>query len=565
MRICAAVPSSSFDIAAAMQEAVGLHRAGRLREADKLYARVLKAAPSHFDALHLSGLCKAQNGQMGEAYRLIAAALKVNARAPEAWLNFANVLHALKRDGEALDALDRALALRPDDANALENRGNALLSLGRPPEALASFDAALARDARRPGALIGRGSARAALGQLNEALADFDAALMLAPGHPSALYNRGNALFALGRYAPALAAFDAAHKAAPQHPQALNNRGRALQALDRHREAVESFDKALALQKDYADAHSNRALSLLTLGELRSGFAEYEWRWRRSGMSDTRRNYRGPLWLGEYPLGGKTILLHAEQGLGDTIQFARYVPLLARAGAKVVLEVQPVLKVLFATLPGALSVHARGEPLPAYDVHCPLGSLPLAFKTTPDTVPLDIPYLQADEARIAKWRPALEALPGKRVALAWAGNPAHPNDRNRSLAPELLEPLLALDGVSFVSLQPDLRERDREWLARHPQVRSLGNELADFADSAALLSLCDLTLAVDTALVHLAGALARPFWVLLPFAPDWRWVSPAGTSPWYPQARLFRQQALGDWTSVIANVCEALARFVAET
>jgi tetratricopeptide (TPR) repeat protein len=561
----AAVPSSSFDIAAAMREAVGLHRAGRLREADKLYARVLKAAPSHFDALHLSGLCKAQNGQMGEAYRLIAAALKVNARAPEAWLNFANVLHALKRDGEALDALDRALALRPDDANALENRGSALLTLGRPPEALASFDGALARDARRPGALIGRGSARAALGQLNEALADFDAALMLAPGHPSALYNRGNALFALGRYAPALAAFDAAHKAAPQHPQALNNRGRALQALDRHREAVESFDKALALQKDYADAHFNRALSLLTLGDLERGFAEYEWRWRRSGMADTRRNYRGALWLGEYPLGGKTILLHAEQGLGDTVQFARYVPLLARAGAKVVLEVQPVLKVLFAALPAAAAVHARGEALPSYDVHCPLGSLPLACKTAPDTVPRDIPYLKADEARIAKWRRALEALPGKRVAIAWAGNPAHANDRNRSLAPELFEPLLALDGVSFVSLQPDLRERDREWLARHPQVRALGNELADFADSAALLSLCDLTLAVDTALVHLAGALARPCWVLLPFAPDWRWVSPAGTSPWYPQARLFRQAALGDWTSVIANVCEALARFVAET
>jgi tetratricopeptide (TPR) repeat protein len=571
VRICAAVPSPSFDIASAMQEALGLHRAGRLREADKLYARVLKAAPSHFDALHLSGLCKAQNGQMGEAYRLIAAALKINARAPEAWQNFANVLHALKRDREALDALDKALALRPDDPGALENRGNALLTLLRPREALASFDAAPTRDARRPGALIGRGSARAALGQFSEALADFDAALNVAPGHPSALYNRGNALFALGRYVEALAAFDAALKAAPQHVQALNNRGRALQALDRHREARESFDKAIALQKDYADAYFNRALSLLTLGDLERGFAEYEWRWRRSGMSDTRRNYRGKLWLGEYRLGGKTVLLHAEQGLGDTIQFARYVPLIARTGAKPVLEVQPALKALFATLPGAVPVQARGEPLPAYDVHCPLGSLPLACKTTADTVPLGIPYLQADAARIAKWRPALEALPGKRVALAWAGNPAHPNDRNRSLAPELLEPLLALDGLSFVSLQPDLREQDREWLARHRQVRSLEGELADFADSAAILSLCDLTLAVDTALVHLAGALARPVWILLPFAPDWRWVSDraqpnsVGTSPWYPQARLFRQQALGDWASAIATVREALARFAAES
>ncbi len=565
MRICAAVSSRPFNIAAAMQEAVGLHRQGRLREAEKLYARVLKAAPAHFDALHLSGLCKAQAGQMGEAYRLMAAALKVNGRAAEAWMNFANVLHALKRDEEALAALDKGLALKPGDASALANRGNALLSLQRPQEAVTAFEEALAHDPRRPDALIGRGSARAALGQMEAALADFDAALALAPGHPSALYNRGNALLDLGRAAEALAAFDAALAAAPNHVQAWNNRGRALQTINRHAEAVQSFDRAIALQKDYADAHSNRALSLLTLGELAAGFAEYEWRWRRTGMSDTRRGYRGALWRGEYPLQRKTILLHAEQGLGDTIQFARYAPLLARAGATAVLEVQPALKPLLATLPGVASVHARGEPLPAYDVHCPLGSLPLALKTESANIPAAIPYLHADDDRIAKWRPALDALPGKRVALAWAGNPAHPNDRNRSLEVELIEPLIALEGVTFVSLQPDLRERDREWLARHRQVRSLGSELNDLADSAAVLALCDLTLTVDTALAHLAGAMGRPLWVMLPFAPDWRWTLAGETSPWYPQAQLYRQPALGDWASVVARLREALTRFAAPT
>ncbi len=546
-----------------MRDAVALQRQGRLREAGKLYTRVLKAVPQNFDALHLLGLCKAQSGQMGEAYRLLASAVKINAQAPDAWINLANVLHALKRDGEALNALDKALALRPGDVAALSNRGNALLALGRMQDALASFDDALTRNPRHGEALLGRGSARAALGQAVDALADFDAVLTLAPGHPGALYNRGNALSDLGRNAEALAAFDAALKTAPDHVKAWNNRGRALQSLNRQREAADSFDKAIARQKDYADAHFNAALSLLTLGDYARGFAEYEWRWARSGMSDTRRNYRGLLWRGEYPLAHKAILLDAEQGLGDTIQFARYAPLIARAGATVVLEVQPALKGLFASLAGIASVHARGESPPAYDVHCPLGSLPLALKTQVSSIPADIPYLRADEARIAKWRPVIEALPGKRVALAWAGNPAHANDRNRSIDVTLLEPLLALTGVSFIGLQRDMRAGDEDFLARHPQIKNIGGELADMADSAAVLSLCDLLIAVDTAVVHLAGALGRAPWVLLPFSPDWRWTVQGERSPWYPQARLYRQPKLGEWDSVIAQVRDALAQFAA--
>ncbi len=545
-----------------MQEAVSLHRQGRLREAEKLYARVLKAAPANFDALHLCGLCKAQSGQMGEAFRLISAALKINAQAPDAWLNLANVLHALKRENEALDALDKALALRPGDADALTKRGAALLGLGRVKEALVSFDEALGRNPRQGEALINRGSARAALGRASEALADFDAVLALTPGHPGALYNRGNALSDLGRYADALATYDAAVRAAPDNAKAWNNRGRALQALNRQRDALDSFDKAAALQKDYADAHFNAALALLTLSDYARGFAEYEWRWMRSGMHDTRRTYRGAFWRGEYALARKTILLHAEQGLGDTIQFARYAPLLARAGATVVLEVQPPLKDLFATLGGVASVHARGEPLPPYDVHCPLGSLPLALKTGIDTIPADIPYLGADETRIAKWRPIIDALPGTRVALAWAGNPAHANDRNRSINVKLLEPLLATNGVSFVSLQRELRAGDDKFLARYPRLKNLAGDLNDMADSAAVLSLCDLLIAVDTAVVHLAGALGCAPWALLPFSPDWRWTLNGERTPWYPQTRLFRQPALGDWVSTIAQVRAALTQLV---
>ena len=552
-----------FNVQQTMQEAVALHQQGRLREAEKLYARVLKAAPDHFDAMHLYGLAKAQAGQMGEAYRLISAALKLNPQAPDAWMNLANVLHTLKRDAEALDCLDRALALRPGDVNALENRGNALLALGRPQDALACFNDVLARNPRHGDALLNRGSALASLGRTEQALADFDAALALMPGHPGALYNRGTALADLGRYVDALAAFDHALAAAPNHAQAWNNRGRALQALNRHEEAIASFDKAIALQKDYADAHFNRALSLLTLGDLPRGFEEYEWRWKRSGMTDTRRGYGKPLWLGEYPLGRKTILLSAEQGLGDTIQFARYAPLVARSGAAVVLEVQPELKSLLSGLDGVASCHARGETLPAYDVHCPLGSLPLALKTAPTTIPADIPYLRADEARIAKWRPRIEALPGKRIALAWAGNVSHANDRNRSIDLALLELLFALDGVSYLGIQGELRGNDAELLARQTNVTHLGGDLADMADTAALLALADLTISVDTSVVHLAGSLGRPVWVMLPFAPDWRWNLTGASSPWYPQARLFRQPALGDWQSLLAALRAELARFVA--
>jgi hypothetical protein len=244
--------------------------------------------------------------------------------------------------------------------------------------------------------------------------------------------------------------------------------------------------------------------------------------------------------------------------LGDTIQFARYAPLLARAGATVRLEVDPALKTLMAPLPGIASCDALGEKLPAYDVHCPLGSLPLALKTGPSNIPADIPYLAADESRIAKWRSAIEALPGRRVALAWAGNPSHPNDRNRSIDPALLEPLVARDGVSFISIQRELRDTDAAWIARHPRVTHVGERLADMADTAAVLALVDLTIAVDTAVVHLAGAMGRPVWVMLPFSPDWRWTLSGEHSPWYPQARLFRQPAAGNWASVIAEVGAAL-------
>jgi tetratricopeptide (TPR) repeat protein len=551
----------SPNLGQALQEAVTLQHQGRLREAEKIYSRVLKAVPDQFDALNLLGTIKAQRGQAGEAYRLIAAALKVNPRAADAWVNLGIVLHALKRDQEALESFDKALALKPGDADALLQRGNALLALGRAQPALAAFDEVLASIPRHAQARLNRGLALAAVGRHQEAVADFEAALAMSPANPAAHYNRGVSLFSLGRYADAVAAYDRALSIASEHVKALNNRGLALQALNRHHDALASYARALELRKDYADAHFHQALALLTIGEFRRGFEKYEWRWRRTGMPAHGRGYGRPLWLGEYPLQGRTILLHAEQGLGDTIQFARYVPLLARAGGKVVLEVQPELKALVGQIAGAAAVVARGEPLPAFDVHCPLGSLPLALKTEPATIPAEGPYLRADDVHIVKWRVRLEALGRPRVAVAWSGNAQHMNDRNRSIPLSGLAPLWSVGSVHFVSVQRELRDGDAELLAREPHVTQIGTELDDFADTAAVAALLDLVITVDTSVAHLAGAMGRPVWILVPFSPDWRWTLSGETSRWYPTARLFRQPSLGDWTSVIERLRSELQGF----
>lgn len=549
------------DVGGALGEAHALQRQGRLREAEKIYGRVLKTMPDHFDALNLLGGLKLQQGQVGEAERLLRAAVKSNPRIAGAWCNLGQSLHALKRVPEALECLDKARALAPDDVGILNQHAQVLVSLGRPHDALAELQQVLARAPNHAEARLTSGLVQAVLGRPEQALADFDAAVQLAPGHPRVHFNRGVALLSLGRYAEAVEANDRAVALAPQHAAAWLNRGKALMQLNRCDDAVASYEKALALRKDYADAHFNRALALLTIGDYRGGFEEYEWRWRRTGMPPQKSRGK-PLWLGEYPLARRTVLVHAEQGLGDTIQFARYVPRLAAGGARVVLEVQAELTSLMRRLDGAAAVVARGEDAPPFDVHCPLGSLPLAMRTERATVPAQIPYLSADDDRLAQWSARLEALPRPRVALCWSGNPTHDNDRNRSIAFSRLAPLFAAP-ASFVSVQRDLRAEDAADVAAAQRVMHVGAGLNDFSDTAAVLALCDLVIAVDTAPLHLAGAMGRPLWALIPFAPDWRWTRDGDTTPWYPTARLFRQPAPGDWDGVIGRVAEELAKLSA--
>ena len=556
--------SAPFNLAQSFNEAMALQRQGRLREAERIYARVLKAAPAHFDALNLLGTVKAQQGQIGEAQRLFAAAVKVNPNVAGAWANLGQALHALKRNDESLQCLDKARTLAPDDLNVLHQHANTLLSIGRTEAALAEFRAVSAREPRHGEARLNCGIACAALGRPEEAVAEFDAALALMPGHPAAHYNRALALQALGRDAEAVEAHDRALAAAPQHAGAWLHRGRALAALKRNDEALASYGKAAALRRGDPDVEFSESLALLALGDYRRGFAKYEARWRRTGMPEQKSRGR-PLWRGEYPLAGKTVLLHAEQGLGDTIQFARYVPLLAATGPKkIVLEVQSELTALLARLDGGATVIARGETPPPFDVHCPLGSLPLAMSTDLSSVPAPIPYLSADSTALAKWSARVDRLKRLRVALAWSGNAGHYNDRNRSIPFARLAPLLSLP-ASFVGIQRELRNDDAARLAAESRVMHLGGELENFTDTAAVMASCDLVISADTAVAHLAGAMGRPLWVLMPFAPDWRWTLEGETSPWYPAARLFRQTAPGNWEDVIARVADELARFTAST
>lgn len=559
--------TAPFDINQSLHEAVALQRQGKLRDAEKVFTRVLKAAPDHFDALNLLGTIKAQLGRMGEAHRLLTAAIKVDPRVAGAWANLGQVLLALKRQDEAAECLDKARALSPDDMAVLYQHANALLSAGRTEQALAEFRLVLMRMPQHAEARLNCGIALAALGHHQEAVAEFDAALTAMPAHPGAHHNRGLALYALGRYAAALEAHDRALVSAPEHAGAWLHRGRALAALKRVDEAVKSYAKARSAGKDHPDIQFSEALALLTLGDYRTGFEKYESRWRRSGMPPPQSR-KGPLWLGDYPLSRKTVLLHAEQGLGDTIQFARYVPLLAASGADVVLEVQRELTALMARLDGGAKIIASGEAPPPFDVHCPLGSLPLALRTEPDSVPAPIPYLSADDAALAKWSARIGALPRPRIAIAWSGNPSHYNDRNRSLAFARLAPLFlhggarGSGGARFISIQRDVRPEDASALAAETRVLHLGGDLENFTDTAAVIALSDLVIAADTAVAHLAGAMGRPLWVLIPFAPDWRWTLNGEASPWYPTARLFRQTALGDWNGVIARVAAELSKYV---
>ena len=381
-------------------------------------------------------------------------------------------------------------------------------------------------------------------------------ALALEPRHVDVLCNRGAALRNLGFHEQALADYDAAIAVAPANLAAHNNRGVALAALNRYDEALDAYERALAIDPADARARFNRGLAHLVRGDLKAGFTDFESRWTGSDTQAGPRPMPAPQWSGREPLAGKTILLHAEQGLGDSIQFARFVPQVAERGATVIVEAHGGLGPLLEPLPGISRVIARGDPLPPHDLHCPLMSLALAFGTTLDTIPNAVPYLRAPQGHLARWRERLGERRRPRVGLAWSGSTTLRNDRNRSIPLAQLAALREMP-FEFFSLQKEVRPADAAALASGAPIAGFAAELADFRDTAALVELMDVVISVDTAVAHLAGALAKPVWVLLPWSPDWRWLLGREDSPWYPTARLWRQSRAGDWAGVIERVRDA--------
>jgi Tfp pilus assembly protein PilF len=397
----------------------------------------------------------------------------------------------------------------------------------------------------------------------NLALELIDKALALNPNSADAVNNRGNALQELKRYDEALASYDKALALKPDHAEAFNNRGHALLALNRIDEALANYREALRLRPDVPLAHTELAYALLSAGRFEEGWEEHEWRWKTKQMSGEARDFPAPLWCGE-AIGDRVILLHAEQGFGDTLQFCRYVPRIA-AGARTVLEVQAPLARLLSRLPGIMAIVARGDRLPPFDLHCPLLSLPRAVGTTLDSIPAATPYLAADPARAAGWRRRLAGLDGLRVGLVWAGGQRMKwqhlaIDRRRSIALDTLAPLGETSGVSFISLQKDGPAAQAANPPHGMALHDFSADLHDFEDTAALIDGLDLVISVDTAVAHLAGALGKPVWLLNRFDTCWRWLLDRDDSPWYPQLRQFRQPSPGDWNSVISAVKDALQR-----
>ncbi|NRO95119.1 tetratricopeptide repeat protein [Paraburkholderia sp. NMBU_R16] len=571
-------PGNPRQLATLLQQAVALQQNGALSDAEEIYREILAQRPRHFDALQLLGALALQTGRIEEGAQLLQRAIDIDGTQAPLHSNLAFALNALGRPRDALASANRALALKPGFADALNNRGMAFAALDRPDEALTSFDQALAAKPDFAAAWNNRSCALRDLGLAAEALESCDAALKLRPNYAQAWSNRGNALSDLNRPHEAQASYARALELAPDFVDAWNNLGLTFVDLNRHADALESYERALALAPDAVETRWNRALCLLQLGRLDEGWAEYEWRWRRKRIAAGSRASAAPQWRGDAPLDGKTILLHAEQGLGDTLQFCRYASLVARRGARVILEVQPELMRLLRDLDGVAELIVSGAPLPRFDYHCPLLSLPLALHTTLDTIPATVPYLHADHEDSERFRVRVdEAMAGSdsgalKVGLVWAGGArAHvpelrKNDARRSLAFEQLAPILDVPHVRFFSLQKgaaatQLREAQAGQGVLQAAARRIvdwTDDLQDFADTAALVANLDLVISVDTSTAHLAGAMNRPVWILNRLDTCWRWMLEREDSPWYPSARLFRQPSLGDWTTVLAAVAHAL-------
>ncbi|MCX8519158.1 MAG: tetratricopeptide repeat protein, partial [Methylophilaceae bacterium] len=516
-------------------------------------------------------------------------------------------LHSLQRYAEAVSSYDQAIHLNPGFADAFFGRGNALKALKQLEQAIVSYEASMAINPHFALAYCGRGTVWAELEQPEKALADFAQALLLDPNCAEAYFNQGLSLQTINAHEAALKAYEQAIKLRPQFADTYYHRGNILRTLKQNELAAQSFDAAIALnpiftralfnrantrlellqvegalqdydhvmqlQADWAAARWNRSFALLLKGDFTRGWPEYEWRQQLDHFIKPTGNISQPRWLGDIPIAGKTILLHSEQGMGDTLQFCRYVPLVKAQGARVFLQVEPQLLGILRSLDGVDALFANDEAVPPFDYYCSLMSLPLACRTrTLADVPATLPYLSAPTEKIQAWQMMLGKKIKPRVGLVWSGGfrPNMPDvwevNAKRNIAFELLARLNRPD-IDFYSLQKGepaelnlIKDRQQHWAEDNFHV--LTTHIKDFSDTAALIAHLDLVISVDTSVLHLAAAISKPVWLLNRFDTCWRWMVGRDDSPWYPTLRLFRQPKAGDWDSVIKSVQQALAIWV---
>ncbi|MDX2241352.1 MAG: tetratricopeptide repeat protein [Leptolyngbyaceae cyanobacterium bins.302] len=547
---------------AELRAVVKLHQAGKVADARQECQAFLQSSPNSADGWHLLGLMAHQERQLDEAIAHYQKALQSDANHLDSYNNLAVAFHEQGKLEEAIPHYQKALALKPSNPDAHNNYANALRERGQLDEAIHHYQQAIAAKPEYADAYNNLGLAYYAKGDFANAAAAYHQAIQRRPEFPQALNHLGNAYKELGNFAEAAKYYQQAIALKPNYAKAYNNWGNIFRDEGDLQTAIQYYDQATAIDPDFAEAHWNKALTFLLGGDLQRGFEEYEWR-RYVNLPSFKslRDFPGPRWDGS-PLNGQLIYLHAEQGMGDIIQFVRYVPLVVQQGGRVILECHPPLMNLLSGIPGVEQLVPYGGAPSGYHIQAPLLSLPYIFRTAAATVPATVPYLHppTSSAQLPPPRsqPPTPIPQPLKLGIVWSGNPENPYNRTRAVPLELLLPLGELPHVELYSLQKDLQPGDQTLLQANPAIHDLRDLMQDFVDTAALIQQLDLVISIDSAVTHLAGALGKPTWLLLPFAPDWRWMVHREDSPWYPSLRIFRQPIAGDWASVLQQVQEGL-------
>jgi len=532
---------------------------GRVEEALENYDKAITLNPDYPEAYINRGVALQDLNRLDDSLSNFDIAISKNPLFADAFLNRGNVLQELGRFEEALLSYESAIAIDANYFEAYSNRGLVLHKLHRFEKALKSYDKAIFIYPSYLQAYTNRGVLQIELKLFKEALVSFDSALSIDSSCADAYCNKGVALQELNLLEESLKNFDLAIANNPEYIDAYINRGIVLQELKRIEESLSSFDRAISFQPNNANAQWNKSLTALLSGDYKLGWALYEWRWKSESFTSLKREFSGPLWIGNTDICGKTLLLHFEQGLGDFIQFCRYVNLFKHSDIKVILETPYSLVGLLSGLEGADEIIEYGKPLPSYDYHCPLMSLPLAFKTNLNNIPSPHYYLKTTNQKIYKWSNLLGNKTKSRIGIVWSSNSFHKNNHKRNLSLEQFLPLVG-DCHEFICLQKELREGDETTL-KNNNIRYFCDLIEDFSDTAALCELMDLVISIDSSVAHLAGAIGKPTWILLPYAPDWRWLLDKDESPWYESVRLFRQDKNKTWSTVIHNISISMKLF----